>query len=61
VDDVEWIDWATFSEDVVSGDRTVSPWCREQVRQLRRLGPDPTGWPVAPVTALPPAAQRTTR
>ncbi|WP_068158260.1 isopentenyl-diphosphate Delta-isomerase [Rhodococcus phenolicus] len=57
VDDLEWIDWPTFSEGVDSGIRTVSPWCREQVRQLRRLGPVPADWPVAPMAALPPAAK----
>ena len=57
VDDVEWIDWSTFSEEVDRGVRAVSPWCREQVQQLRRLGPDPADWSAAPATALPPAAR----
>lgn len=57
VHDVGWVDWSTFCDGVVSGARAVSPWCREQVQQLRRLGPDPACWPVAPVTALPPAAR----
>lgn len=57
VDDVDWVDWSTFSAEVDAGARAVSPWCREQVQQLRRLGPDPAAWTAAPLTALPPAAR----
>lgn len=53
---VEWVDWTTFADAVVNGNRDVSPWCLEQVQQLRKLGPDPLLWPVAPVTDLPLAA-----
>lgn len=56
VHSVEWADWATFSDAVISGSRHVSPWCHEQVRQLRQLGADPHRWRTAPTTALPPAA-----
>lgn len=57
VDRLEWTDWAEFSDSVVDGARAVSPWCHEQVHRLRRLGPDPLRWPVAPTAALPPAAR----
>lgn len=53
---VEWVEWATFADAVVNRTRDVSPWCFEQVQQLRQLGPDPLLWPVAPATDLPLAA-----
>lgn len=56
VHSIEWAEWATFSDDVISGNRAVSPWCHEQVQQLRQLGPDPHLWTTAPASALPPAA-----
>jgi isopentenyl-diphosphate delta-isomerase len=30
----EWVDWPSFRDDVVSGRREISHWCREQVREL---------------------------
>ena len=30
----EWVDWATFRQDVLSGRREVSPWCRLQLNAL---------------------------
>jgi isopentenyl-diphosphate Delta-isomerase len=30
----EWVDWPQFREDVLSGRREISHWCREQVRAL---------------------------
>ncbi|MDV8065354.1 isopentenyl-diphosphate Delta-isomerase [Rhodococcus sp. IEGM 1366] len=57
VESAEWVDWQKFSDAVLGGDRDVSPWCREQVQQLRQLDPDPDRWPTAPATALPPAAR----
>lgn len=57
VESVEWTDWADFFDTVVAGARDVSPWCYEQVQQLRQLGPDPHSWPTAPASALPPAAR----
>lgn len=52
----EWVPWPTFAADVLDGRRAVSSWCREQVEQLVRIGPDPHAWPAADVTRLPPAA-----
>ncbi|MCJ0904197.1 isopentenyl-diphosphate Delta-isomerase [Rhodococcus sp. ARC_M6] len=57
VESFEWIDWQDFLSRGLSGDREMSPWCREQVQQLRRLGRDPLRWPTAPAAALPPAAR----
>jgi isopentenyl-diphosphate delta-isomerase len=56
VDAVEWVDWLPFAHAVSAGERDVSPWCRLQVGELVRLGPDPMAWPVADPVALPPAA-----
>ncbi|UYP19122.1 isopentenyl-diphosphate Delta-isomerase [Rhodococcus sp. Z13] len=56
VHDTEWAEWTTFADDVVAGRREVSVWCREQVYQLRQLGPDPLHWPVASPSELPHAA-----
>jgi isopentenyl-diphosphate delta-isomerase len=39
----EWAPWAEFRDDVLSGRRQVSLWCREQVAEL----------PVDPLTAAP--------
>lgn len=53
----EWVPWPRFADDVLAGRRDVSPWCREQVRELVRLGPDPAGWAEADDDLLPPAAR----
>jgi isopentenyl-diphosphate delta-isomerase len=57
VEDIEWVAWADFSADVLSGARKVSGWCAEQVPQLVALGPDPRRWREADATLLPPAAR----
>ena len=49
--------WAQFRDEVLAGDRTVSPWCTEQVPLLDALGPDPHAWPAGPRDGLPPAAE----
>jgi isopentenyl-diphosphate delta-isomerase type 1 len=56
----EWVPWAEFSADILSGRRQVSPWCAEQVAELVRLGPDPHTWPEAADADLPPAARTLT-
>jgi len=55
VEDVRWVAWEAFAADVLSGGRTVSTWCREQVAELNALGPDPSAWPTADPADLPPA------
>jgi len=55
VEDVRWVAWEAFAADVLSGGRTVSTWCREQVAELDALGPDPSAWPTADPGDLPPA------
>jgi hypothetical protein len=42
---------------VLAGDRTVSPWCAEQVPLLDALGAEPLSWPAGPRDDLPPAAE----
>ncbi|OLF19572.1 isopentenyl-diphosphate Delta-isomerase [Actinophytocola xanthii] len=56
VDEYGWMSWRLFVSLVTGGELAVSPWCREQVDQLTRLGDDPLGWPVADPGQLPPAA-----
>ena len=55
VGDWTWVPWSTFAEGVLDGSREISPWCRLQVAQLTRLGPDPLAWPAAAPDTLPAA------
>ncbi|MFC8503271.1 isopentenyl-diphosphate Delta-isomerase [Pedococcus sp. NPDC057267] len=57
VADTEWVPWPEFAGDVLAGRREVSVWCREQVRALSRLGPEPAAWPQGDGALLPPAAR----
>jgi isopentenyl-diphosphate delta-isomerase len=57
VDDVAWVPWGRFAAEVLREGRDVSPWCRLQVAELDRLGPDPLGWPAADAAGLPAAAR----
>ena len=59
VAETTWVPWLDFRDDVLRGARVVSPWCVEQVRRLAPLGDDPSGWPAAELSALPPAARAT--
>jgi isopentenyl-diphosphate delta-isomerase len=43
VSDWDWVPWQAFARQVTDRSRTVSPWCREQVHGLARLGP-PAQW-----------------
>jgi isopentenyl-diphosphate delta-isomerase len=54
VEAAEWVPWAEFRADVLSGARDVSPWCVEQVAAL---AVDPLA-AVAADPALLPAAVR---
>jgi isopentenyl-diphosphate Delta-isomerase len=49
----EWVPWTPFRDDVLSGRREVSQWCREQVAALPE---DPLSAPPADPAELPPAA-----
>ena len=51
----EWVHWTDFVAAVLDGSRSVSVWCREQVRALSELGPAPQAWPDADPCALPRA------
>jgi len=50
----EWVPWREFREDVLTGRREVSQWCREQVEALPE---DPLSAPAADPAELPPAAR----
>lgn len=50
----EWVSWPQFRDDVLSGRRDVSLWCREQVAALPE---DPPSAPAANDAELPPAAR----
>jgi isopentenyl-diphosphate delta-isomerase len=55
VEDLEWVSWADFRDDVLGERRQVSVWCRAQVPVLAELGPDPASWPTGDPHDLPPA------
>ena len=50
----EWVPWPQFRDDVLTGRRDVSRWCREQVEELPE---DPRSAPAAKPAELPPAAR----
>jgi isopentenyl-diphosphate delta-isomerase len=52
----EWVPWAAFRDDVLSGRRQVSQWCREQVAELPA---EPFEAPPGDPGDLPPAARPT--
>lgn len=59
-DEVEaatWVPWVRFRDEVIAGERPISPWCRTQVGMLARLGDDPRGWPAADPALLPAGAR----
>ena len=55
VAEAAWVPWEAFADEVLTGARTVSPWCIEQVDQLRRLPDGLLG--TADPASLPPAAR----
>jgi isopentenyl-diphosphate delta-isomerase len=57
VDDVRWVPWDRFATSVLHEGADISPWCRQQVAALDRLGPDPLTWPAADPCELPAAAR----
>ncbi|HET9653781.1 MAG TPA: isopentenyl-diphosphate Delta-isomerase [Kineosporiaceae bacterium] len=57
VDDLAWVPWNRFVDQVLREGRDVAPWCREQVAELDRLGPDPLAWAPASTDRLPPACR----
>jgi isopentenyl-diphosphate delta-isomerase len=52
-----WVEWRAFREDVAAGTRDVSPWCRQQVKDLsgREIGDG--RFRTASPEQLPPAAR----
>lgn len=55
VAETRWVAWGRFAAEVLAGEREVSPWCREQVAQLRGRESDRGGWEPADPAQLPPA------
>lgn len=58
VDALQWIRWDEFAETVAANTPDLSPWCVQQLHQLRALGPDARHWPTAPEAELPAAARK---
>ena len=56
VADVEWVPWQLFRDEVLSGQREVSVWCRLQVAELARRELGDGEFASRPMTELPPAA-----
>ena len=54
VEDAEWVPWTEFREQVLAGERDVSPWCVEQVTALP---PDPIAAAAADQSSLPAAVR----
>lgn len=53
----EWVDWATFPDDVRTGRRDVSPWCVQQIEELAARELDSGRFRTASASDLPPAAR----
>jgi isopentenyl-diphosphate delta-isomerase len=50
----EWVAWPQFRDDVLTGRREISQWCRDQVEDLPE---DPLSAVAADPAGLPPAAR----
>lgn len=57
VANTQWVEWAGFTREVLSGQSRVSPWCREQVEALVTLGTEPSKWAIGSDEELPAAAR----
>jgi isopentenyl-diphosphate delta-isomerase len=57
VESWQWLPWAGFRDDVLSGARRVSPWCVEQVAELAACETEAGWFRAAEWTALPEAAR----
>ena len=53
----EWVPWRVFRDEVLSGARTVSVWCAQQVAELARRELPGGGFAPASYADLPPAAR----
>jgi len=57
VEAAEWVAWPDFRDEVLSGARSVSVWCVEQVTQLARLEVADASFAPGSYADLPPAAR----
>ena len=55
----EWVDWWAFRDDVLAGNRDISPWAARQVADLAERAVA-AGFDPAPTCELPPAARSPT-
>lgn len=53
---MRWQSWSEFVAWCLADSSEISPWCREQLPELMKLGEDPAAWPTANAEELPPAA-----
>lgn len=52
-----WVQWSSFRDEVLSGQRSVSPWCVEQVAALADRELPDGSFVAASLADLPPAAR----
>jgi len=57
VADATWVPWTTLVAEVAAGNRDVSPWCVQQLEELRAAQDPQGGFPLADPALLPPAAR----
>jgi isopentenyl-diphosphate Delta-isomerase len=57
VDTADWTDWATFRDQVLAGEREVSPWCLAQVADLAAREGHDGSFASASFADLPAAAR----
>ncbi len=54
---IDWVRWEVLAADVSAGQRDVSPWCVQQVRDLLAAREAGGGFVAADPALLPPAAR----
>jgi isopentenyl-diphosphate delta-isomerase len=57
VAEVAWVPWRSLREEVLTGERDVSPWCVDQVAQLAARETAPARFAPADAAELPAAAR----
>ena len=57
VHEVAWVPWPQLRDQVLAGERDVSPWCRMQVVALAEAQESGGGFAAADPSSLPPAAR----
>ncbi len=57
VEAVEWVEWTAFRDEVLAGERDISPWCVLQVGELASREQEPGSFAAADLDQLPAAAR----